>query len=205
MRTETRSAVDERLHAEQAEAERLESCLHAIRQTLAVIGARANDYAREIRETKEYMWEARRDLDHIDKIAMHQVIEQKSRSAEVLTDRRKKLGKTLASPYFGRFDFARTAAPDATEPIYVGIHDFRDEESGDTWVHDWRAPVSSVFYDFETGPAHYDAPGGEVRGRVGLKRQFRIRTGRMELMLDTGVNIVDDVLQDELGRASTTG
>lgn len=62
-----------------------------------------------------------------------------------------------------------------------------------------------MFYDFETGPAHYDAPVGEVRGRVELKRQFRIRNGRMELMLDTGVNIVDDVLQDELGRASDDG
>ncbi|MFN3931518.1 MAG: HelD family protein [Brevundimonas sp.] len=192
--------------AAEAEGHRLEACHQAIRQTLAVISSRLTDYAREIRETKEYMWEARRDLDHIDKIAMHQVIEQKSRSAEVLADRRKKLGKTLASPYFGRFDFARDVAPDAgAEPFYVGIHDFRDEESGDTWVHDWRAPISSVFYDFETGPAHYDAPGGEVKGRVALKRQFRIKNGRMELMLDTGVNIVDDVLQDELGRASDDG
>jgi DNA helicase II / ATP-dependent DNA helicase PcrA len=69
-------------------------------------------------------------------------------------------------------------------------------------VYDWRAPVSSLFYDFETGAAEYRAPSGTIRGDVTLKRQFRIRGGRMELMLESGLNIVDDVLQDELSRAS---
>jgi DNA helicase II / ATP-dependent DNA helicase PcrA len=36
-----------------------------------------------------------------------------------------------------------------------------------------------------------------------LKRQFRIRDGRMEFMLESAVNIMDDVLQQELSRAPT--
>ncbi|MBW6514905.1 MAG: UvrD-helicase domain-containing protein, partial [Candidatus Syntrophosphaera sp.] len=42
-------------------------------------------------------------------------------------------------------------------------------------VYDWRAPISSMFYDFETGPARYQAPAGEVAGQVTLKRQMRIK------------------------------
>jgi DNA helicase II / ATP-dependent DNA helicase PcrA len=62
-----------------------------------------------------------------------------------------------------------------------------------------------MFYDYEIGPARYEAPSGEIRGRLELKRQFRISGGRMEFMLESGVNIVDDVLQEELARASDEG
>jgi DNA helicase II / ATP-dependent DNA helicase PcrA len=37
---------------------------------------------------------------------------------------------------------------------------------------------------------------------MSLKRQFRIRDGEMEFMLESSVNIMDDVLQKELSRAS---
>ncbi|MCA1777614.1 MAG: AAA family ATPase, partial [Loktanella sp.] len=81
----------------------------------------------------------------------------------------------------------------------------RDEDTQESWVYDWRAPVSSLFYDFETGPAHYEAPSGTIPGDLVLKRQFRIRDSKMDFMLDVSVNIVDDMLQDELSRASDEG
>ncbi|MEC5293319.1 hypothetical protein VSX64_20485 [Aurantimonas sp. C2-6-R+9] len=186
--------------AEIEEHSRLGTCQQSIQTNLRTIGSRLDAYAREIEENKTDMWEARRDLDHIDKIAMRQAIEQKMLSAEVLREQQRKLLKLRKSPYFGRFDFARERDDKSgAKPIYVGVHDFRDEETGKTIVYDWRAPVSSMFYDYEIGPARYQAPGGEVRGRLELKRQFRIRDGRMEFMFESGVNIVDDVLQQELG------
>ena len=42
-------------------------------------------------------------------------------------------------------------------------------------------------------------------GDIRLKRQFRIKNGAIELMIDSAVNVVDEVLQDELGRASDEG
>ena len=115
-----------------------------------------------------------------------------------------KLEKLRASPYFGRFDFRREGRNE-TAAYYIGIHDFREEDTQEPWVHDWRAPVSSLFYDFETGPAGYDAPSGRIDGEMTLKRQFRIREGEMEFMLDVSVNIVDDVLQETLAEASDDG
>ena len=182
----------------------LTACLERIDSNLRLIGARVADYKTEVQAAHDHMWEARRDMDHIDKIAMRASIDQMMRSAEVLRAQAAKLEKLRQSPYFGRFDFRR-GDRNETGRHYIGIHDFRDEETQEPWVYDWRAPVSSLFYDFETGPAQYDAPSGTIAGDLTLKRQFRIKNGVMEMMLDTSVNIVDEVLQDELARASDDG
>ncbi|MBW6507567.1 MAG: AAA family ATPase [Rhodobacteraceae bacterium] len=188
-------------HEEQS---RLTDCLGRIDANLSAIGLRLSDYQRDIQAAHDHMWEARRDMDHIDKVGMRQSIDQMMRSSDVLRAQAKKLEKLRKSPYFGRFDFRRSSRNE-TAAYYVGIHDFRDEETQQPWVYDWRAPVSSLFYDFETGPARYDAPSGTIPGEIALKRQFRIRDSAMEFMLDVSVNIVDDVLQDTLAQASDDG
>lgn len=186
---------------ESEEQSRLLYCRERIRRALDEIDVRLHDSAQEIQTRKDYLWEARRDMDHIEKIAVRQTIEQTLDSAEMLKAQVQKLVKLMRSPYFGRFDFARSGEVTA-ETVYIGVHHFRDEAARETLVYDWRAPISSMFYDHEIGPAHYEAPAGTVAGELRLKRQFRIRDGEMEFMLESGVNIVDDVLQQELSRAA---
>ncbi len=190
--------------AEREERARLEVCRQKIGANLARVNARLAAAAKEIQEIRDHMGEARRDLDHLDKVALRQIVDQKSREAEVLRQRQQKLLKLQKSPYFGRIDFVREGETEA-EPIYVGVHDGRDEATGETLVYDWRAPIASMFYDHELGTASYRAPSGEIRGRLELKRQFRIRDGRLEYMFDTSVNIVDEILQKELSRSSDDG
>jgi DNA helicase-2/ATP-dependent DNA helicase PcrA len=179
-------------------------CLSRIDENLGLIAIRLAGYQADIQAAHDHMWEARRDMDHIDKIAMRQSIDQMMTQTSVLRAQQIKLQKLRKAPYFGRFDFRR-ADRNETTAYYVGVHDFRDDDSGAAYVHDWRAPVSSLFYDFETGQAHYDAPSGRIAGEMTLKRQFRIRDSRMEFMLDTSVTIVDDMLQQELSRAADEG
>lgn len=183
---------------------RLTACTACIETNLREIGLRLSDYQQEVQVAHDHMWDHRRDMDHIDKVGMRQAIDQMMRASDVLRAQARKLEKLRKSPYFGRFDFRRLDRNE-TGTYYVGIHDFRDEETQEAWVYDWRAPVSALFYDFETGPATYTAPSGAIPGDLTLKRQFRIRDGKMEFMLDVSVNIVDDVLQDELSRASDEG
>jgi DNA helicase-2/ATP-dependent DNA helicase PcrA len=187
---------------EREERARLEDCQARMRDALATLDVRLSDYAQEIKNRNEYMWDARRDMDHIEKIAMRQTIEQTLDSAETLKAQKNKLLKLMRSPYFGRFDFARGTDPGSSEPIYIGVHHFHDDVARQTLIYDWRAPIASMFYDFETGPARYQAPAGEFDGLLTRKRQFRIRDGALEFVLESGVNIVDDVLQEELSRAS---
>lgn len=150
---------------------------------------------------KKYLNENKSDMDHAEKISTRSSADQ----ATLLTDhaerRRQILEKLVNSPYFGRIDFSANGQS-SSEPYYIGIHSFYDEEKDTHLVHDWRAPVSSMFYHYETGAASFDAPEARVDGEILLKRQFRIEQGEMEFMLETAMNIHDDVLQRELSRSA---
>lgn len=65
-------------------------------------------------------------------------------------------------------------------------------------IYDWRAPISSMFYDYELGEATYTSPVGEISGDVSLKRQYRIRKGKMEYMIESSLTVHDEILQKEL-------
>lgn len=115
---------------------------------------------------------------------------------ESVIDKRKRLGKILDNPYFGRIDFKQQSGN--IFPIYIGVHSFYDSDSKMSLIYDWRAPISSMFYDYELGEAYYSSPAGEVKGDILLKRQYRIRNGRMEFMIESSLTVHDDILQKEL-------
>ncbi|MBD3895713.1 ATP-binding domain-containing protein [Halomonas sp. ML-15] len=182
-----------------AERRQLDHTLARIDANLDELDQRLKAYADDIQAQKEYLWSSRDEMDHIEKISARESIQQAVMTGDNALARRRKLEKLKHSPYFGRFDFARGGEP---EPVYIGIHHFHDDLEGASRVHDWRAPIASLFYDYETGPASYESPQGQVAGEVTLKRQFRIKRGEIELMIDSAVHVVDDVLQEELSRAS---
>jgi DNA helicase-2/ATP-dependent DNA helicase PcrA len=76
--------------------------------------------------------------------------------AEILSERERryrnttaslnKLTRLIRSPYFGRIDFVEEGIQDV-EKIYLGISTFQDGEFGPFLIYDWRAPVSSLYYD----------------------------------------------------------
>jgi DNA helicase-2/ATP-dependent DNA helicase PcrA len=87
-------------------------------------------------------------------------------------------------------------------PVYIGMYSFIDEQRRQSLIYDWRAPIASMFYDFELGEASFSTPRGTMQGTIERKRQYKIRDGRMEFMLENDVNIHDDVLQRELAKSS---
>ncbi|MCA1767152.1 MAG: hypothetical protein LC639_02830 [Idiomarina sp.] len=187
--------------AKQQEAKRLNTFKSVVKVAISAMDKRINDYAKEIQERKDYLWEARRDMDHLEKIAVRGIIEQALDSAEILQQQQQKLKKLMLSPYFGRFDFTREDAA-KSEPVYIGVSYFRDEEEKQTLVYDWRAPIASMFYDYELGAAKYEAPSGVIEGDISLKRQMKIEQGDLRYVFDSSVNIVDDVLKEALSEAS---
>ncbi|MFP3514230.1 helicase, partial [Peribacillus sp. SIMBA_075] len=66
--------------------------------------------------------------------------------------------------------------------------------------YDWRAPISSLYYDYSPGPVQYETPSGTVTGEMTGKRQYVIRDGRLLHLFDTGVTIGDELLQEVLGK-----
>lgn len=186
-----------------AEHRQLMHTLERIDLNIEEINQRLAAYAEDIQAQKEYLWTSRDEMDHIEKISARESIEQAVMTGDNALARRHKLEKLRHSPYFGRFDFAHPGSPGALpQPIYIGIHHFYDDLTGQSRVHDWRAPIASLFYDYETGPASYQSPKGEISGHITLKRQFRIKKASIELMIDSDVHVVDEVLQDTLSQAS---
>lgn len=108
------------------------------------------------------------------------------------------MNRLLPSPYFGRVDFREDGLGDS-EHVYIGVSSFIDEDGFSFLVYDWRTPIASLYYDHSPGAAAYDTPGGPVTGEMTLKRQYRIRDGKLENVFDTSITIGDELLQQVLG------
>lgn len=187
--------------SEKDERNYLERVREKLQTAIDQIDKKVEEYVKDVQAQKDYLSEHKAGMDHAEKVAVHQSVTQSALTGEAAVEKKKRLRKLRHSPWFGRFDF-RGEGEDKSLPVYVGVHAYYDEQQKDNLVYDWRAPVSTMFYDFELGPARYDAPSGEVEGEITLKRQFRIRDGKMEYMLESSLNIHDEVLQKELGKAS---
>ncbi|WP_106766148.1 RNA polymerase recycling motor HelD [Paenibacillus faecalis] len=130
-----------------------------------------------------------------------QVLSERERSHLQSTKNLKKYKKLSSSPYFGRIDF-REEGTNAAESIYLGIGSFMDEVSDTFLIFDWRAPISSLYYDGAPGKTQYDTPSGIVTGEMTLKRQFVIQDAIIEVLFDTGVTIGDELLQQVLSHSA---
>ncbi len=120
------------------------------------------------------------------------------RSHEFTRKLEEKYEKVLLSPYFARMDFIEKGEERA-EKCYIGISNLINDDF-DFLVYDWRAPISSMFYDYEIGGAEYKCPEGTVEGKLTLKRQYKINNGKLEYMFDSNLKIDDEVLQDILSK-----
>ena len=185
---------------EQEEREYLEEIKEKLTLAIRRIDGDVRQYSDELREKKQYIHEHQSGMDEADMVAADQSINRMAFTGEAAVARKRKLLKLGQSPYFGRIDFV----PQGKEkwPVYIGIYSFLDERQRQSLIYDWRAPISSMFYDFELGEASFTTPAGPMRGTIELKRQYKIRDGRLEFMLENDVNIHDDVLQRELAKSS---
>ncbi|MEY8738932.1 AAA family ATPase (plasmid) [Niallia taxi] len=104
-------------------------------------------------------------------------------------------------PYFGRIDFMEEGEL-AEEHIYIGIASLSDSSGEDFLIYDWRAPISSVYYDYQPGAVQYQTPGGTVYGSLEKKWQYLCRGGELQSMFDTSLTIGDEILQQVLGEGT---
>ncbi len=108
-----------------------------------------------------------------------------------------RLSKMEKSPYFGRLDFEDPTTGDR-DTIYIGIYSLTEKESHAIYVVDWRAPISSMFYQFDLGPAWYEVHGNREEVVVTKKRQYRIEDGRLLHAYDTDSSMYDNILGEVL-------
>lgn len=147
-----------------------------------------------------YYWENQGEFDGYEKLFNQMALQRLVDSGEKSREQFRRIGKMMDSPYFARIDFLQNGEAQVMK-AYIGKFSFWNMRS-DYEVFDWRAPISSMYYEFEYGDAWYDAPEGRVSGEISLKRQYRIQKGILEYALESGVGIQDEVLQKALSAAS---
>jgi len=182
---------------EKQEREYLQKIAGLIKNTINHTDTSVKSHVDTLKEYKDYLW-SNKDIDPHEIRSMRESILNHFAIGESVIDKRRRLGKILDIPYFGRIDFKEKDGKYNAMPVYIGIHTFYDPDSKTSLIYDWRAPVSGMFYDYELGEASYISPAGKVNGDILLKRQYRIRNGRMEFMLESSLTVHDDILQKEL-------
>jgi len=191
------------------EQQRVQQVTELIRSRLEKISDETGDIKSEIVDIKRNFWDdvtvnfedATETAETYASMKQQaELLSERERSERLLNDQVKLLHKLEMSPYFGRIDVAEDGEPD--EAIYLGVGSLLDDANDKYLVYDWRAPISSVYYDYGPGPISYRTPNGTITGEMTLKRQYIIRYGNLLSMFDTGVTIGDEILQDVLGKHS---
>lgn len=107
------------------------------------------------------------------------------------TSKLKLIKKIKEKPYFARIDF-KNKEDEKEEECYISKVGLLDNDSKIVTV-DWRAPISSIYYDSNIGKTSYEAPEGVVFGELLLKRQYEIENKILK-----NFNDVDTVSNDEI-------
>ncbi|PKQ14554.1 MAG: hypothetical protein CVT68_11295, partial [Actinobacteria bacterium HGW-Actinobacteria-8] len=186
---------------EVAERERLTTVLRRLSAEAERLTGSIDQSATDIDASKRFIWSNQRDMDHAEKASMRSEVGVAVTVATGAVAARGRVQRLLDSPYFGRVDFQ--ADGELSEGnYYIGLHGFRDKDSLEILIYDWRAPVSSLYYDYERGEASYATPEGVTDGEITGKRQYKITGGELEYLLESSLNIGDDVLQRELSEST---
>lgn len=164
-------------------------------------------FRKEAIETQKQLWEdvgsvsVTNGLDQIvDFMEFINTMKIQKRRHELTRKLEEKYEKMLLSPYFARIDFTEEGK-DLPEKYYIGISNLINDDF-DFLVYDWRAPISSMFYDYEVGKARYTCPEGVINGDLTLKRQYKVNDGKLKYMFDSNLKIDDEILQDILAKSS---
>ena len=180
--------------------EYLQYVLKCLNGRLAQADAAILEGEKEIEDMHEYYWENYTEMDQYgyEDYDNQQALFRQMNANEEQFRLRKRFKKMQDSPFFGRVDF-RYDGDEEAETFYIGIGNLSESAGSLPLVYDWRAPVSGLFYDYDKGPASYEAPSGIFEGEVTSKWQYKIRKGKMLYEFESDVKIDDEILGAELG------
>ena len=174
-------------------SEKIKNRLLALKETLL-------QGQQEIHDMHDYYWGNYTEMDEYgyENYDNQQALLQQVNANQAALQKQQHLKHMLDAPFFGRIDF-QYEGEEEPESFYIGIGTFAERNGALPLIYDWRSPVSSLFYDYEKGPASYEAPGGTMSGEITARWQYKIRGGKMVYAFESDVKINDDILRAELG------
>ena len=171
-----------------------------LNHTLEELGMDVNSSEDDLVKFKKMMWE---DAHSFDEGEIQQVMAATSLEAEKFFQKQRyfsRLSRIRKKPYFASIVFQDEEG--SIFNIYMSLTYLKDNKENNI-LYDWRSPICSLFYDYETGPCSYSAPGGMISGQLKRKRQYKIEDGQLLGVFDNSLNIDDEVLQEVLAQESS--
>lgn len=194
----------------QQEQKRLDSVMETITQEINRLEEETSRRRNEVVHIRKHFWdEIKVNTDTFDDYLETIIgLRQEAQALSVNQSTHRHASKRLSTlrrmqeiPYFGRIDFIEDGTS-TQEQIYIGISSLSDLNGEEFLIYDWRAPISSIYYDYQPGPAKYTTPGGTIQGVLEKKWQYLIRGGILQSMFDTSLTIGDEILQQVLGKGT---
>ena len=181
------------------EEKRLGDTIDIVRNKISELGQELYDRDDKVLEFKKFMWDNRSDMDPTELKSMMSNSDLEINMMMNKGDYLQKLFKIQNNPYFGSIIFNDGKQVDE---VYIGITHVIDNKNK-YYVHDWRSPICSLFYDYEVGPCSYMAPMGKISGEIERKRQYTIKDAKLLHIFDNNINIDDELLQEVLANESS--
>ncbi|MGN4123546.1 RNA polymerase recycling motor HelD [Lysinibacillus sphaericus] len=194
----------------QQEQKRVVNVMETITEQISRLKEETSQRKNEVVNIRKHFWdEIKVNMDTFDDFLETVIgLRQEAQALSVSQSTHKHASKRLSTlrrmqkvPYFGRIDFIEEGMS-TQEQIYIGISSLMDKSGEDFLIYDWRSPISSVYYDYQPGPAQYATPGGIIQGKLEKKWQYLIRGGVLQSMFDTSLTIGDEILQQVLGQGT---
>lgn len=187
---------------EEFERERnyLNKTVSLIRKKISKLGQELFDDDSKVLEFKKLIWDTHTEMDPNE---MRSMMAESDLQVSIMQSKGnylQRLFRIQNKPYFGSIRFKEEGSEEE-DNIYIGITHVEDKL--DYYVHDWRSPICSMFYDYETGPASYKAPSGIIKGNIIKKRQYIIEDAELKHIFDNDLNISDSLLQEVLAEESS--
>lgn len=96
-------------------------------------------------------------------------------------------------PYFGRVDYTETGNA-KMQRLYIGKNGVSKNRT-EVLIVDWRAPVSTLYYENELGRGCYAVPDeGEIEVELKKKRTFDVADGKLIGYYDNDTAATDELL-----------
>lgn len=191
-----------KIEREEFERERnyLNKAVSLIRKKISKLGQELFDDDSKVLEFKKLIWDTHTEMDPNE---MRSMMAESDLQVSIMQSKGnylQRLFRIQNKPYFGSIRF-KEDGNEEEDNIYIGITHVEDKL--DYYVHDWRSPICSMFYDYETGPASYKAPSGIIKGNITKKRQYIIEDAELKHIFDNDLNISDSLLQEVLAEESS--
>lgn len=153
-------------------------------------------FSKETKQFHQYLVDYKGEIDPHEMFINSRLLEQQQVAETVSGKQLIRLEKQKKNPYFTRVDFVYDGEQTA-EKIYIGSFSFSTKEER-LLIYDWRAPIASIFYDYDLGKAHFQTPAGTASGDIQRKRQIKFKDGAIDYVVESDTTVFDEVLQNEL-------